>query len=95
MGAGTIVIGLASVIIAEVLFRPRRFWTSLIAIVAGSIIYRFIIAAALNNSRLTFMRSTDLRLVTAIIVAFALCMPLIREKTSKFIPKFNRNKGDT
>ena len=106
MGAGTIVIGLASVIIAEVIFRPRKFWSNLIAIVLGSIIYRFIIAAALNNTRLTFMRSTDRNLVTAIIVTFALCMPLIREKTSKhiplirekaskYIPKFNRKKGDT
>jgi putative ABC transport system permease protein len=95
MGVGTIVIGLASVVIAEVLFRPRRFWTYLIAIVAGSIIYRFIIAIALDNNRFSFMRSTDLRLITAVIVALALSMPLISEKTSKYIPKFNRKKGDT
>ena len=80
MGTGTIVIGLASVIIAEVLFRTRRFWTSLIAIAAGSIIYRLIIALAL---RIDFMRPTDLRLITAVIVTFALCMPLIREKASR------------
>ncbi|MCL1862757.1 MAG: ABC transporter permease [Defluviitaleaceae bacterium] len=84
MGIGTIVVGLASVIIAEVLFRPRMFWTSLIAIVIGSIIYRLIIALALS---VDFMRPTDLRLVTAIIVTIALCMPLIREKGAKIFAR--------
>ncbi|MCL2223821.1 MAG: ABC transporter permease [Defluviitaleaceae bacterium] len=91
MGIGTIVIGLASVIIAEVIFRPRRFWTSLIAIVIGSIIYRLIIALALS---VDFMRSTDLRLVTAVIVAFALCLPLLRDNIAK-LRKFIRNRGNT
>lgn len=77
MGIGTIVVGLASVIIAEVLFRPRMFWTHLIAIVIGSILYRFIIALALS---VDFMEPTDLRLITAIIVAFALVLPLLLEK---------------
>lgn len=90
MGTGTIVIGLASVIIAEVIFRPRRFWTYLIAIAIGSIIYRLIIAYALS---VDFMDSTDLNLITAAIVAFALVLPLIRDKTYKYIPKFNSNKG--
>ncbi|MCL1882745.1 MAG: ABC transporter permease [Defluviitaleaceae bacterium] len=88
MGIGTIVVGLASVIIAEVLFKPRRFWTSLIAIVVGSVIYRLIIALALG---VDFMRPTDLRLITAVIVTFALCMPLIRDKSSKFL--LNRRGG--
>jgi len=84
MGRGTIVVGLASVIIAEVLFRPRRFWTSLIAIVIGSVIYRFIIALALS---IDFLDSTDLNIITAVIVAFALCLPLIRDKTARYLPK--------
>jgi putative ABC transport system permease protein len=84
MGIGTIVVGLASVIIAEVIFRPRMFWTHLIAIVLGSIIYRFIIAFALS---VDFMRPTDLRLITALIVTFALVMPLIRDKCRHFIRK--------
>jgi putative ABC transport system permease protein len=88
MGGGTIVIGLASVIIAEVVFRPRRFWTYLIAIALGSIIYRLIIAFALS---VDFMRSTDLNLITAVIITFALCLPLLRDKAFKFLPK----KGDS
>ena len=44
MGVGTIVIGLASVIIGEVLFAPKSFKTSLIAVTAGSVVYRIVIA---------------------------------------------------
>ncbi|MCL2049344.1 MAG: ABC transporter permease [Defluviitaleaceae bacterium] len=84
MGAGTIVYGLAALIIAEVLFPVRRFWTRLISIVIGSIIYRLVIAYALS---VDFMPSTDLRLVTATLVAFALVLPLIREKIVKMFKK--------
>ncbi|MCL1878574.1 MAG: ABC transporter permease [Defluviitaleaceae bacterium] len=90
MGIGTIVVGLASVIIAEVLFRPRMFWTHLIAIVIGSIIYRFIIALALG---VEFMRPTDLRLVTAVIVTIALVMPLILEKFRAAKSRKNAARG--
>ena len=83
MGAGTIVIGLASVIIAEVLFRVRSFPGRLISLVAGAIIYRLIIALVLEMG----MRPTDLRLFQAITVAFALTLPLIREKLVKITAK--------
>jgi putative ABC transport system permease protein len=79
MGAGTIVIGLASVIIAEVLFNTRTFWGRLISLVVGAIIYRLIIALVLEMG----MAPTDLRLFQAITVVFALSLPLIREKLSK------------
>ena len=48
MGVGTIVIGLASVIIGEVLFSPKSFKTSLIAVILGSIVYRLVIAFVLE-----------------------------------------------
>ena len=76
MGIGTIVIGLASLIIAEVLFRVRRFWVRMITLVLGSIIYRLIIAFVLEMG----MAPTDLRLFTAITVAVALSLPMIRDK---------------
>ena len=47
MGIGTIVIGLASVIIGEVVFGTKSFVRSLIAVVLGSIVYRIVIAAVL------------------------------------------------
>ena len=47
MGIGTIVIGLASVIIGEVIFGTKSFVRSLIAVVLGSIVYRIVIAIVL------------------------------------------------
>ncbi len=76
MGVGTIVIGLASVIIGEVLFAPRSFKTSLVAVVLGSIIYRLVIAFVLEMG----MPPNDLKLFTAVLVAFALSLPLIKGK---------------
>ena len=76
MGIGTIVAGLASVMIAEVLFRVRSFWMRLISIVCGSIVYRLIIALVLQMG----MDPTDLRLFTAITVAVVLTLPMLRDK---------------
>lgn len=75
MGTGTIVIGLASIIIGEVIFGKRfSFWYILMSVVFGSIIYRIIIAVVLQLG----LKSTDLKLLTAIIVAFALSIPVIK-----------------
>ena len=76
MGTGTIVIGLASVIIGEVLFGTRSFKNCLISVILGSIVYRLVIAIVLQLG----MPPNDLKLFTAILVAIALSMPLIREK---------------
>ena len=77
MGQGTIVIGLASVIIGEVIFirKDRNFAVKLLAIIAGAVIYRTIIACALTFS---FLKATDLKIITAIIVAIALALPVIK-----------------
>jgi len=88
MGVGTIVIGLASVIIAEVLFKVRSFWGRLISLVIGAIIYRLIIALVLELG----MAPTDLRLFTALTVAVALTLPLIREKSTKLAGKIRQRK---
>lgn len=78
MGTGTIVIGLASVIIGEVLFGTRNFMNWLLAVVGGSIVYRVVIAIVLKMG----MNQNDMKLLTAIIVVIALAMPLIKEKIS-------------
>lgn len=79
MGTGTIVIGLASVIIGEVLFGTRNFMNTLISLVLGSVVYRLIIALVLEMG----MESTDLKLFTALIVAIALSLPIAKEKFAK------------
>lgn len=82
MGQGTIVIGLASVIIGEVIFirKDRNFAVKLLAIIAGAIIYRTIIACALTFS---FLKATDLKIITAIIVAIALALPVIKQEIAE------------
>ena len=79
MGIGTIVIGLASIIIGEVIFGRRfGFWWSLLSVVFGSIIYRLIIAIVLQLG----MKTQDLKLLSAVVVAVALSVPVIKQKMS-------------
>ena len=80
MGTGTIVIGLASIIIGEVILNKAiSFKTKLISVVLGSIIYRVIIAVVLRLG----MNPNDLKLLTAIIVALALSLPIIKGKINE------------
>ena len=76
MGVGTIVIGLASVIIGEVLFGTRSFKNSLISVVLGSIVYRFVIAIVLQMG----MPPNDLKLFTSVLVALALALPMVKSR---------------
>ena len=76
MGIGTIVIGLASVIIGEVILGADSFSSSLMAVILGSVIYRIVIAVVLYLG----MPPNDLKLFTAIIVMIALALPLIKDK---------------
>lgn len=78
MGIGTIVIGLASVIIGEVILGADSFSASLTAVVLGSIIYRIVIAAVLYLG----MPPNDLKLFTAIIVMLALAAPMVKGKVA-------------
>lgn len=71
MGTGAIVIGLASLIIGEVLFGKGGFYKRLVAIILGAVVYRVIIALVLKMG----MPSNDLKLFTAITVAIALSLP--------------------
>ncbi len=77
MGIGTIVIGLASIIIGEVIFGHRfAFWWDLLAVVFGSIIYRLIIAIVLKLG----LKTNDLKLLSALLVTIALSVPVIKNK---------------
>jgi putative ABC transport system permease protein len=68
MGTGTVITGLASVIIGETCLRTRRIQLILLACVLGSILYRSTIALALNSDILG-LRVSDLNLITALLVA--------------------------
>jgi putative tryptophan/tyrosine transport system permease protein len=88
MGIGSIVIGLASVIIGEVLFGRRNFASRLLSLVLGAIVYRIIIALVLKLG----MPANDLKLFTAITVAIALSLPVFRSYLEPLKKSIKRNK---
>ena len=68
MGTGTIVAGLASIILGEGIFKNFKKIKMTTVVLVGSILYRFEIALALKLG----LRATDLKLVTALIVVIIL-----------------------
>ena len=80
MGTGAIVIGLASIVIGEVIFGKRfNFAYILASLIGGSIVYRMIISLVLHFG----LSTDDMKLFTAIIVAIALGIPAIKAKYSQ------------
>ena len=65
MGTGTIITGLASIIIGEAIFKKRSFISMSMIVILGTIIYRTIIAMSLKLG----MNASDLKLITSILVA--------------------------
>lgn len=94
MGTGTIVVGLASIILGEVLFgffgRFLPFWFTLISVILGSVVYRIIIAIVLQLG----LKSTDLKLLTAVIVALALAIPVIRAWFARSFLRRRASRGE-
>ena len=92
MGTGAIVIGLAAIVIGEVLGRLlpgglSKFGTRLVAAVAGSIVYFLIRAVVLQMG----MDANDMKLLSAIIVALALCVPVVWERYKR---RISYKRGD-
>ncbi len=85
-GVGMMVIGLASVILGEVVFGTKTLLRRLIAASLGAVLYRIFMAQALYMG----MDPTDMKLVSAAIVAIALSIGLLGEKGSKLHLKFTR-----
>jgi putative ABC transport system permease protein len=79
MGIGTIVVGLAAVIIGETLLPPRTLWLVTLATVLGALLYRLLIALALNADFIG-LQAQDLNLITAVLVGLALVLPKIKGK---------------
>lgn len=82
IGVGTIVVGLAAVIVGETIFRTRSIALLLVACVAGAVLYRLAIQTALSSERMLGfdigLEASDLNLITAALVAAALILPRLR-----------------
>jgi putative ABC transport system permease protein len=74
IGTGTIVVGLAAVIVGEAIFRRGGIVVAVIACLLGSVIYRLAVALALNADFIG-LKASDLNLVTALLVTVALILP--------------------
>lgn len=79
MGIGTIVVGLAAVIVGESLFATRSMLVIVMSCILGSILYRIAVSFALNTDFLGFQAS-DVNLLTAVLVALALVFPKLRSE---------------
>ena len=79
MGIGMVVIGLASLIVGEIavglLVRRTNILSGAVAAIVCSVLYRLIIAQALEWN----FSSSSLKLITAIIVAMAMSVPAVKE----------------
>ena len=74
LGTGMVIIGLASLIIGEALVPKGKTWVKILGAIAGSVVYRFIIAIALRLD----LPSECLKLISAVIVALAIGLPAIK-----------------
>jgi putative ABC transport system permease protein len=76
-GVGTIVVGLAAVILGQTLIPGRKIWVAVVAVIVGSVLYRLAVAFALSTGMFG-LQASDLNLVTALLVAVALIAPKIK-----------------
>lgn len=88
MGRGAIVIGLAAVIIGEVIFGKifRNFALKLLSVVIGAIIYYIVYQFVIWLG----MSGDDMKLITAIIVAIFLAIPYWK---GKYFPVRSKKEG--
>ena len=89
MGRGAIVIGLAAVIIGEVIFSRifRNFALKLLSAVIGAIIYYIVMVFVLRLG----LSTDDLKLLTALVVALFLTIPYWK---GKYFTKTSVKKGE-
>jgi putative ABC transport system permease protein len=82
MGIGMVVWGLASVIIGESLTGSRSLGLAIYGAVAGSVLFRLLVAMALRWG----LNPNDLKLVTALFVFAALVLPQLLQRRNKSVP---------
>ncbi|GHU51648.1 ABC transporter permease [Clostridia bacterium] len=86
MGMGAIVIGLASLIIGEVLFGKRTFKNTLISVICGAVTYRVIIAIVIKLG----LAANDLKLFVSATVTLALTLPMAQNNLRTFVKSMKK-----
>lgn len=89
MGTGTMVIGLASVIIGTSLFKKVSFMRVTSSVVIGSVVYKGCVALALSLG----LPSTDLKLITAVLFLIILVISMDRNKSAKICETGSTKQG--
>ena len=92
LGTGMVVIGLASLIIGEVLFGrggPHALAKGVLAATVGAVVYRIIVAAAIAVN----IDAKNMKLVSALIVAAAISYPAIRDKVLFYRKRREANRN--
>lgn len=92
VGIGTIVVGLAAVIIGETVLSTKKMLLITLSVIIGATLYKLLIQVALSSQTLRSIGfgPQDLNLVTALLVAFALILPKFR---ARILSAFNSNKN--
>jgi putative ABC transport system permease protein len=80
MGGGTILYGLAALIMGETLFYTRNVFQAILACMLGAIVYFILRAMALNVG---FLQASDIQLVSAVLIATAMLVPGLKRKVRK------------
>ena len=80
---GTLIYGLAAVIIGEAIFGKRNATLGLISAVVGSVLYKLIVAFVIRKSLFGDMSSNLMKLTCALIVAITLTIPAIKQKIAE------------
>lgn len=81
-GLGTIVFGLAAVILGEALLPSKKMWVITLSVVIGSIVYRLFIMVAMGSETLSGLglKTQDLNLITSVLVVCVMMLPKIKSK---------------
>ncbi|OSI12290.1 ABC transporter permease [Neisseria canis] len=81
-GLGTIVFGLAAVILGEALLPSKNIWLVTLSVILGSVIYRLFIMVAMGSETLSGLglQTQDLNLVTSVLVVLVLMLPKTKAK---------------
>ncbi|MDO4699609.1 MAG: ABC transporter permease [Moraxella sp.] len=82
IGIGTIVIGLAAVIIGETVLTAKKIFWITFSVIVGAVIYKLFIQVALSSQLLRGIGfgPQDLNLVTSLLVVIALMLPKFRSR---------------